>query len=203
MPGCARRKQDKYTAGIGVYVTGCMLLLILGMGSLANMAVAAPHVPSRIEQVQLRQEEGRSLLDLDVHFAVSQLAKEAIHKGIPLAWTVQIKLQQRGLFWFSTLHEVRIPLVVKYHALLNHYTVENRFTGKRDMFETYRGVLDSLSRLTRIPFPKMADRAVAEYRLAIKLHFEREFLPAPLRPEAYFKSQWDLSSHWFLWPLQK
>jgi hypothetical protein len=37
---------------------------------------------------------------------------------------------------------------------------------------------------------------------AIKVVFDRNALPLPLRPVAYLNQQWYLSSDWSLWPLK-
>ena len=39
--------------------------------------------------------------------------------------------------------------------------------------------------------------------MLIRVGFEREALPIPLRPTSYFDPQWALSSRWTLWQLQK
>ena len=44
---------------------------------------------------------------------------------------------------------------------------------------------------------------VAQYVVAIKVSFDRDALPLPLRPLAYINPQWYLSSEWTLWPLKK
>jgi hypothetical protein len=38
---------------------------------------------------------------------------------------------------------------------------------------------------------------------AVKVNFDRDALPLPLRPIAYIDPQWYLSSDWTLWPLKK
>ncbi|MEY3760764.1 MAG: hypothetical protein RIR39_2255, partial [Pseudomonadota bacterium] len=37
----------------------------------------------------------------------------------------------------------------------------------------------------------------------VKVSFDRDALPLPLRPIAYIDPQWYLSSDWTLWPLKK
>jgi hypothetical protein len=42
-----------------------------------------------------------------------------------------------------------------------------------------------------------------QYLLAVKVNFDRDALPLPLRPIAYVDPQWYLSSDWTSWPLKK
>jgi hypothetical protein len=55
-------------------------------------------------------------------------------------------------------------------------------------------------------FPLIEQSRIAsdkDYLLAVKVNFDRDALPLPLRPIAYIDPQWYLSSDWTLWPLIK
>ena len=41
------------------------------------------------------------------------------------------------------------------------------------------------------------------YLLKVKVSLDIEALPLPLRPVAYLKPSWDLSSGWSRWPLER
>jgi hypothetical protein len=55
-------------------------------------------------------------------------------------------------------------------------------------------------------FPLLKSVEIApekQYLFALRVNFDREALPLPLRPTAYIDPQWYLSSDWTLWPLKK
>ncbi len=196
MPACGRPRS------VDVISLRCLMWVLLNAVVVTSLAVGAEQKKTAIKKVHVTQQEDSYLLDLEMQFAISALAKQAIHKGIPLSWVVHIEIQQRGLFWYSRIDEINLPLVVSYHALLNHYTVENKYTGKLEMFVSYHGMMDYLTHIQKLPLPISLEQGETNWRLALKIYFDREFLPVPLRPESYFKEQWDLSSDWLIWHFQ-
>jgi hypothetical protein len=67
-----------------------------------------------------------------------------------------------------------------------------------------QAALDLLSTLRDFPLiekAKIADKE--EYIAGMKVTFERDALPLPLRPIAYMNPQWYLSSDWYVWTLKK
>ena len=72
------------------------------------------------------------------------------------------------------------------------------------MFSTLAGALDFMSKVRRLSLiDKKRIELDQDYSIAVKVMFEHEALPVPIRPFSYFDSQWMLSSRWILWPLQK
>ena len=141
-------------------------------------------------------------LNADIDFKLSPVAKEALQKGIVLTWNVLIKVEQEGLLWNAALEEKQINYKIKNHALLNLYSV-NR-DGVIDMFSTLNASLNAISKIRNIAIiNKQALQPGKKYQVAVKVLFDREALPIPLRPISYFDSQWALSSQWTLWQLQK
>jgi hypothetical protein len=72
------------------------------------------------------------------------------------------------------------------------------------MFTTLTAALASISKIRNLSvIEKSLIRADKNYQIAIKVLFDREALPVPLRPMSYFNSEWALSSPWSLWQLKK
>ena len=93
---------------------------------------------------------------------------------------------------------------IQRHTLLNLYSVKNLNKGTTDMFTTLTAALSSISKIRDLPIIEKSLIVDAEnYQIAIKVLFDREALPVPLRPMSYFNSEWALSSPWSLWQLQK
>jgi hypothetical protein len=157
-----------------------------------------------VRYVNVQKTDTDYILNARFDYGLSPTAKEAIQKGVPLSWILLIKVQQQGRFWDKILYEAEIPFVIQYHALLNQYSVTNKIS--KDV-ETFATLVLAMNFMEMVRDLKLVESSVIQpdecYFVALKIQFDREFLPVPLRPESYFDLQWSLSSDWFIWQLQK
>jgi hypothetical protein len=145
------------------------------------------------------------LLAADIDYQLSDKATEALRNGVSLFWTYQFKVQeQHDFMWSKTLVEKSFRYRIQYHALLKMYRVINESNGAVDNFSTLQAALDLLSAVRNVRLiekAKISNKGV--YIAGMKVTFERDALPLPLRPMAYINPQWYLSSDWYEWPLKK
>ena len=145
------------------------------------------------------------IIDADFDYRLSDKAIEALKNGVALSWIYQFKISERvNTVWSRTISEKNFHYRIQYHALTNTYRVRNENTGKIENFSTLQAALDLMSTLRDYPLiekSKLAERSV--YLVSIKISFERNELPLPLRPFAYINPQWYLSSDWYEWTLKK
>lgn len=144
-------------------------------------------------------------LSADINYRLSDRAKDALQNGIPLFWTVLVKVQQhRDYLWNKKLLDKEIRYRIQYHALLNMYRVRNESNGAVDNLSTLSAALNAMSTIRNVPIMDKVDIASGVHYIAgVKVRFERDALPLPLRPIAYINPQWYLSSDWYLWSLKK
>jgi hypothetical protein len=149
--------------------------------------------------------ENSYVLSADINYQLSDSAKDALQNGIPLFWTVLVKVQQhRDYLWNKKLLDKEIRYRIQYHALLNMYRVRDESSDAVDNFSTLSAALHAMSTIRNIPIMDKADIASdTDYSVGVKVRFERDALPLPLRPIAYINPQWYLSSDWYLWSLKK
>ena len=139
----------------------------------------------------------------ELEYNLSPTAKEALQKGIALTWIVNIKIEQQADFWNTTLQQKKITYQIHNHTLLNQYSVKIN-NDLPLMFVTLTGALNSMSKINDIAMiNKQFIHQDRRYQMAVKVTFDREALPIPLRPLSYFDPQWALSSGWTIWPLNK
>jgi len=145
------------------------------------------------------------MLSADILYQLSDKAMEALQNGVPLFWDLQVKVQQqRDVLWNKTLVDTAIRYRIQYHALLNMYRVRNEGNGDVYNFSTLSAALDLMSAVRHFRLIEKAELAPEkQYLCAVKVNFDRDALPLPLRPIAYIDPQWYLSSDWTLWPLKK
>lgn len=174
------------------------------------MLICAPAYSNNSGEVVVKYAETSVLgedyvLNADIDYQLSKKAKEALGNGVPLRWTYEFKVEElRDYLWNKTILEKNILYRIQYHALLNVYRVKNESNGSVSNFSTLQSALDLLSTLRDyrlIEKGKILDHK--DYIAKMKISFERDALPLPLRPIAYFNSQWYLSSDWYIWQLKK
>jgi Domain of unknown function (DUF4390) len=180
-----------------------LLFLILLLNSLPANSESSGEVNVKNAETSLLGDD--YILSADIDYQLSKKATEALKNGVPLLWTYQFKVEElRELLWNKTILEKNILYRIQYHALLNVYRVKNESNGSVNNFSTLQTALDLLSTLRDyrlIESSKILDSKT--YLAKIKISFERDALPLPLRPIAYLNSQWYLSSDWYVWPLKK
>jgi len=176
-----------------------VLLWLLPFSGYAGEFAAA------VKQVEIKLKGGNYVLSADIVYHLSKKANEALKNGVPLFWELQVKLlQHRDVFWDKTLADTAIRYRIQYHALLNMYRVRNEGNGEVYNFSTLSAALDLMSAVRDFPvIEKSGLVPEKQYLCAVKVNFDREALPLPLRPIAYIDPQWYLSSDWTLWPLKK
>lgn len=157
-----------------------------------------------IKRAQLALENDRYVLDADVDFNLNQVAMDALKSGIPLSWDVRIRIQQeRAFFWNKTVIEQVLPYQIRYYPLVNIYQFKKQENEEGSSFITLSTALEEMGKIRELPVFKQDDIQNHNYYFAsIKVQFDREALPLPLRPVSYFDSSWSLSSDWLQWPVK-
>ncbi len=145
------------------------------------------------------------VLSAQINYHLSEKAKTALQNGVPLYWHFEVKLQQvNGFFGAKSWVVVGKHYRLQYHALLNMYRLKNEDEGVDHNFSSLASALELMSEVTNLPIIKKSELdSEHQYTCLVKLAFERDALPLPLRPFAYIDPQWYLSSDWTEWPLKK
>ena len=177
----------------------CALLWLLPFSGYADDFAA------EVTQAEISLQGDSYVLSADIVYHLSGQAKDALQNGVPLFWSIQVKLlQHRNVLWDKTLVDTAIRYRLQYHALLNMYRVRNEDNGEIYNFSTLSAALDLMSAVHDFLVIEQSELAPEKhYMCAVKVNFDRDVLPLPLRPIAYIDPQWYLSSDWTLWPLKK
>lgn len=175
------------------------LLLI----SLCFQPLSAGEFSAQIKTASLEIYDDWYQLDANIDYKLSPTATEAIQNNIPLVWRLNVKFKKKQPLWDKTLlnHEYRYK--IRYHALLSSYSISNENAAKSQYFNSLAAALNALSQIRNLKIIKSVNiEKNSIYSIAIKLQFDREVLPLPLRAMAYLNANWDLSSHWHIWTLR-
>lgn len=196
MPASARTKR--------LLSLGLWLALIAGLLGRTAFLHADESI-TEVRSINFELRNGQYFLSADIQYALTQTAREALQKGIPLYWDVLIKVvRERNWLWNKTLVDFKIRYRIQYHALLNNYRVTNITSSDSTNYATLAAALEGMAEIRNIAILDEEDIEKDEsYRVSVKTRFDREALPLPLRPASYVNPQWYLSSDWLQWPVQK
>jgi hypothetical protein len=178
------------------------LLFALALQLCAGALLAASgFVVARIET---HLDEGIYMLDGQIDYTFSDTTLEALDNGVPL--TLELHLQVRredAWIWEENLLDRRQRYLIRYLPLTELYQVVRLPAGEKRSFVTRAAAISALGEIEGISLlPKLRLEADEKYRLGVKVSLDIEALPLPLRPVAYLRPSWNLSSGWTQWPLR-
>ena len=175
-----------------------ILLIVLNTQSLH-----ASEFATQIKNASFDKHKGWYLLNANVIYQLSPTAIDAIQSNIPLTWHLKVEVKKVGMLWNDTLIKNEYSYMIRYHALLNSYSVVHQNTVSSRRFASLTLALEAMSKIEDLKILSIAEiDKNSDYIAAIKVQFDREALPLPLRPVAYLDSEWDLSSDWYIWNLK-
>jgi len=155
----------------------------------------------KIKQVQLVYENKQVEVSARLYFQLSEEALTALHSGITLYWNVSLRLKQflwRGV-WSKDLYAQVRRYSLTYYTLLNNYRVRDERNQK---FRQFANEGDALSYMATLHYTHLKVELIDPNQCItaqLSVQFDKEALPIPLRPVAYFDKQWDLSTNERQW----
>lgn len=184
------------------------LLRLWHRSLLAVLACAAVLPPLAAET---RVYDARTLLVSDVFRVGARIdlelngtVREALDSGVPLILEIQIEvLQKHSWMWPDTVAELHQRFDLRYHALSNHYLVENFSTGERSSYPILEDALRYIGTIYDLP---LIDAGLLKpherYTVRLRAALDIEALPTPVQLWSYLGSDWSLNSDWYQWPLK-
>jgi len=155
----------------------------------------------KIKQVQLVYANKQVDVNARLDFHLSREALTALHSGITLYWDVSLHLKQflwQGI-WSKNLYSQVRRYSLTYYTLLNNYRVRDEWSRK---FRRFANVNDALRYMAIIHYKHLKVGLIIPNKcitVQLSVQFDKEALPIPLRPVAYFDKQWDLSANERQW----
>lgn len=148
-------------------------------------------------------KDGVYYLDVQVEYMFSDTALEALDNGVPLTLELRVQVRREGAWlWEENLTERRQWIVIRYQPLSELYQVVGQSNGLKQSFVTRDAAIAALGEIEDLRLLEQERlKAEEKYLIRIKVSLDIEALPLPLRPLAYLKPSWDLSSGWSRWPL--
>lgn len=148
---------------------------------------------------------GVHILDARLQLVLSNEALEALSSGVALRINLQMEvIRERRFYLDANDAELTIRYELEYRPLSQRYLVRNLSSGDQDSFATLYSALNNLGRVQGLP---VIDDALLEadknYRVRLRALLSTRQYPAPLRLLFFWRDQWQLTSEWFEWSLER
>lgn len=181
---------------LGAALAVALVWPAIAPGAAGDRAATGPSV--RLQRAATELDAGSYRLSARLELRLSEAMREALRAGVPITLSLAVEvLRPRRWLWDVRLVRQQRRLRVQYHALSEHYSLEDLASGERRSFPRRRALLGALGRLEAWPLIEARRLAAGErYRCELSLELEVNALPAPLRLPAFFSAQWRLSGHW-------
>ncbi|QIK37283.1 DUF4390 domain-containing protein [Caldichromatium japonicum] len=178
--------------------------LLLASALSAYPLGAAQATGFSIQQVELHEQAGQILLNARTTLAFSPVALEALDHGVPLTLVFHAQLRRVGSWiWEDSLLDDQWRCIIRYRPLSERYEVYRLPGHQRQEFVTRDTAIRALSELTdQLLIARDRLDPKSDYELRLKVSLDIEELPLPLRPTAYLRPSWKLSSGWTTWPVK-
>ncbi len=178
--------------------------LTLTTGFLFFLCYSISWADFSVRYAQARLVDHVYLLNANLNYDLTEAPIEALHNGVSLTFVLTITVQrERWYFLDETVATLKQRYQLTYNSLTDQYLLTYLNTGIAESFPSLEAVLTKLGTLKDFP---LLDSHLIEpsetYWVYLQNRLDIEALPAPLRPVAYFSSQWRLVSDWYLCPLQ-
>lgn len=154
-----------------------------------------------VKSTHAYKEDTTYYLDTLFDFGLTEEADKALHHGISLEIHTHFQLRlKREWLWDITVSEKKLIYKLEHKPLTKIFLTINLNTGLRNSYSTLDAALNQINSVSKI---KLFDQDVLhkdkKYIARIRTFLDIESLPSPMRPQAYFSSNWDMSSEWVEW----
>lgn len=154
-----------------------------------------------IKSTHAYTEDETYYLDALFNIQLTEEALKALRHGIALEIHTQFQLHaEREWLWNKKINEITLMHRLEHHPLTEDYLTINLKTGLRLSYSNLESALNYISSISKMAlFNKDQLKQENKYIGRIRAYVDIESLPSPIRPQAYFSPNWDISSEWYEW----
>jgi len=158
---------------------------------------------TKINTTDVYLENNTYYLDASYDFELSEEAYKALRHGISFEIHAHFQLRlKRAWLWDETISEKKLIYKLEHKPLTENFLTIDLLTGLRHSYDNLDAALNhikTISRMTLFDQDLLIENKT--YIARIRAYLDIESLPPPMRPQAYFSPNWDLSSEWYEWEL--
>ncbi|MDP4970043.1 MAG: DUF4390 domain-containing protein [Burkholderiaceae bacterium] len=176
-------------------VLRCVLaaFALLGCALVQNIVLAAE---AQIKKIEPLISEGHLTMDLDVGLKLSSIVLEAAERGVPLYFTLDVKIKAPRWWWLDkSIIDTSLTRRMSYNTLTQQWRVA---TG--DLYLPVASLQEALAVMEKVRGWPVAplDRFEPNIRYegAVRIRLDTTHLARPLQLDARNRGAWSLTSPW-------
>lgn len=159
-----------------------------------------------VQSVELTPRSGEYYLNASFNIGLTPTTEEALNRGVALYFLVEFALIYPRwytlYFWNKRLVDLQQTYRLSYNALTRQYRLSYGVLYQSfDTLEDALSVLGSLSDQLVFEESLLDEDRVYEAQLRMRLDMDR--LPKPFQIDALASDEWDVSSSWFRWTIER
>lgn len=160
---------------------------------------------TKIKTTHIYLENNTYYLDASYDFELSEEAYKALRHGISFEIHADFQLNlKRTWLWNETISEKTLIYKLEHKPLTENFLTVDLSTGLRHSHDNLDAALKhikTISKMTLFDQDLLIENKT--YIARIRTYLDIESLPPPMRPQAYFSPNWDLSSEWYEWEWER
>jgi hypothetical protein len=166
---------------------------LLSCALVQNVSLAAE---AQIKQIEPLISEGHLTMDLDVGLELSSIVLEAAERGVPLYFTLDVKIKAPRWWWLDkSMVETSLTRRLSYNTLTQQWRVA---TG--DLYLPVASLQEALAVLEKVrgwpvaPLDRFEPNV--RYEGSVRIRLDTTHLARPLQLDARNRGAWSLASPW-------
>jgi hypothetical protein len=168
----------------------------------AWLVLAAPGARAEtvvVRTAELRVDDDQVVLNAEFEFTLSTTLEEALQRGIPLYFILEVEVSRPRWYWFDEkLVTYDTASRLSYNSLTRQYRI-----GSGLFSQTVPSLEDALRLLSRVSSRPIANAEQlargSRYDAALRFRLDGSQLPKPIQISALATRDWQLSSDWYRW----
>lgn len=158
---------------------------------------------TQFKSTHIYLENNTYYLDAAYDFELTEEAYKALRHGISFEIHTHFQLcMKRKWLWDKLITEKMLVYKLEHKPLTENFLTINLTTGLRHSYDSLDAALNHIKQISKL---SLFDQALLSesktYVARIRAFLDIESLPPPMRPQAYFSSNWDIASEWYRWEL--
>lgn len=171
-------------------------LLVAVLAGLFWEGVRAETASASVQRIEPLIHQGQLSMDLDIDMSLSRAMKEALDRGVPLTFMLEVQVEQPRWWWFDkVLVDTQLTRRITFNTLTRQWRVSIGDLGL--VVASYAEALDLVRRVRGWEIAPI-DRfdLDKDYVGRVRIMLDTTQLSRPLQLDANKRSDWSLSSPW-------
>ena len=142
-------------------------------------------------------------LDASYKLNLTKESYKALRQGISFEIHTDFQLlEKRKWLWNKIVFKKKLIHKLEHKPLTKNFLITNLNSGIVNYYKNLDAAVNAIGNISKLRlFDKNKLQNNIKYLARIRLYLDIDSLPSPLRPRAYFSSDWNISSQWYRWEI--